>query len=309
MYTGIHEFDSEMRGVSGGQLLVLIGHSANGKSLVANHIIRHNRDKRMLYFIPDEDAPLVLAKLTSSLTGIDGRSLEERIARHDEEAKRLLVKVATEEFPNLCVIDGSVDAHVMTTAWDECTDAWGAEPELVIFDFLDLLQVSDSIIPKFDFVKAYGRDRNVPFMLLHQTSRSGGADGKKLTMTSGGYGGESHATYMIGVRRRKYGLMAERAELQAKIERGQDTKGEAAQRLVRVESELEIHEYTVTANLLKNKRVGGSQVDDIDFELEIGTGLLSPLRGLDLPEQYRSKRPSVRFGPDDDHDYYQEVMS
>jgi hypothetical protein len=295
IYTGIADFDAEMRGVSAGQLLSIQGHSHSGKTLVLSNILEHNRDKRIAWFIPDEDAPLVLAKLSSLTTGVDARTLEDLVAVDDRDAMALLRKVATETFPNLAVFDRPVDPSLMERGFAECTRAWGAPPQLVVLDFLDQLQLGEALMPKWDFVKSFGKTHNVPMIIIHQTSRSGGADGKKMTISSGSYGGESHATYIIGVRRKKFALLAEKGELQEKVER---TGSEAAaDRLQSVDHELRIADYTVTVNLVKNKRVGGDCVDDMDLELEKGTGRLTPLRHGDLPVQYRRTLPNRRPQP------------
>jgi hypothetical protein len=39
-------------------------------------------------------------------------------------------------------------------------------------------------------------------LVLHQSSRTAGADGKKMTISSGAYGGEQQATHILGVRRK-----------------------------------------------------------------------------------------------------------
>jgi hypothetical protein len=121
-------------------------------------------------------------------------------------------------------------------------------------------------------------------LVLHQTSRTAGADGAKLTMSSGSYGGEQQATSIIGVRRKKYQIAAEINELIEKLDRSHSER--AQDRLDYLRSEARIHEFTVTVSLLKNKRPAGQLVDDIDFELDTATGRLTDLSGA-LPTQYQ----------------------
>ena len=47
-----------------------------------------------------------------------------------------------------------------------------------------------------------------------------------------------------------------------------------------------IHSHTLTLNLVKNKRPAGTLIDDIDFEIEAGTGRLTRLREGELPAQF-----------------------
>ena len=59
------------------------------------------------------------------------------------------------------------------------------------------------------------------------------------------------------------------------------------ERLDLLRYEEQMHRWTITLNLVKNKRMDSDRVDDIDFEIEAGTGRLLPLLNGDLPVQYR----------------------
>ena len=88
----------------------------------------------------------------------------------------------------------------------------------------------------------------------------------------------------IGVRRKKYSIMAEMNEIISKLDKTHSER--AMERLDSLKYEAKIHEYTVTVSLLKNKRPAGQLVDDIDYELDLPTGRLTPLTNGDLPKQY-----------------------
>lgn len=284
IFLGIDAFDREMRGIGKGHLAVMVGFAHSGKTLVLLHALRHNRDKRIALFIPDETQQLVLAKLASMTSGVPARELEERVAYGDQEAIDLLRTVAVDEFPNLAVFDKPLTPPDMEQAYGEVTAVWGAEPELVVVDYVDLVQAGDATNSRFEFLKSFGSRHEVPLIALHQTSRSAGAEGRKMTISSGNFGGETFATFMLGVRRKKNGLLAELAEQEDKFHRtGSDA---AAERVEELRYQLKIHEYTLTVNLVKNKRPGGSTVDDLDFELDTPTGRIYPLNDGELPNQY-----------------------
>ena len=288
IYTGIDKFDEEMRGLSPGHLGVIVGYSHSGKTLVLLHMLKHNRDKRIALFIPDEPATLVLTKLTSLTHGIPARELESRVAAGDESAIDLLRSTAIEEFPNLAVFDKTLNARVLQEGFDECEKVWGAPAELVVVDYVDLVQGAEVAPQKFDILKSFVSRNKVPMWAIHQTSRSGGAEGRAMTISSGNYGGEQHATMMIGVRRKKAAILAELAELRTKFERtgNENTK----ERIDELEFDLKIHEYTLTVNLVKNKRPGGNLVDEIDFEMGLSTGRIFQMQPGDLPKQYAGRR-------------------
>jgi hypothetical protein len=294
VYTGIEAFDTEMRGVGPGHLTVLVGYSHSGKTQLMLHFLMHNKKARIGWFTPDETRTLVLAKIASISSGVPARELERLVSQNDADAIKLLRAIALEEFPNLIVFDQPLYPQLMHEAYTEATDVWGDAADFLVVDYLDLVQAGETPQGKFDFVKGFGKQHQVPTFLIHQTSRSAGAEGRAMTISSGNYGGEQHATFMIGVRRKKSALMAELAEQRIKHLRTQSEQ--AAERISELEFDLQIHEFTLTANLVKNKRPGGGLVDEFDMELHGPTGRLTLLGEADLPEQFRNRlnrQPSV----------------
>ena len=295
---GIPVLDEAIRGVAPGQLMLLNGFSHSGKSLIAHHCLRWNRTKRVAMFVPDEPTTLVIAKLAAASHGLDGVQFEEDLANNDHEALRLLMDTAEREFPNLAVFDQTLTPTVMEEGLEEAEQVWGKKAELVVIDYVELLQAGESVQAKFDFIKSFGRRHNLPVIALHQTSRTAGADGRAMTISSGSYGGEQHATYVLGVRRKKMALLAERAELRTKLATNTKSFEVIEDKLKEVEHDLRIHEYTITVNLVKNKQIGAGTVDEVDFELDTKNGRIYPMDG-DLPNAYRRSLPQVAATPDE----------
>lgn len=283
IYTGMQVLDDQMRGIGKGHLCLIVGYSHSGKTQVLLSWLRHNRDKRIAMFIPDEPAPLVLTKLTAVTHRVSARELEARVASNDREAIDMLRRTATDEFPNLAVFDKPLTPSVLERGYNEVSDVWGAEPDLVIVDYVDLVQAGETAQSKFDLIKGFGSRHEVPMIAIHQTSRSSGAEGKRLTISSGNYGGEQHATFLVGVRRKRSALMAEIDLQREKAERGSEA---AYDRIAELEHDAHIHQYTMTVSLLKNKRPGGGLVDEFDLEIDQDTGALSELRHGELPSQH-----------------------
>ena len=284
IHLGLQQIDAEMRGIAAGEMSMMIGYAHGGKTLLLLHSLLYNRDKHIAMFIPDEPRQLILIKLTCMYHGIDARELERLVAMDDRDAIDLLRETAEENFPHLAVFDQPLTALDMERAYNEVSDVWGQIPDLVVIDYLDLVGAGETVPDKATFVKSFGRRHDVPLLVLHQTSRSSGADGMKLTMSSGAFGGEQQATSVIGVRRKKYSIMAEMNEIINKLDKTHSER--SMERLDALRYEAKIHEYTVTVSLLKNKRPAGQLVDDIDFELDLATGRLTPLINGDLPKQY-----------------------
>jgi len=295
VHTGIKKIDEEMRGIGAGELAMVIGFAHGGKTLLLMHMLEQNRDKHIALFIPDEPRQLVLTKLTCMHHKIDARELEARVARNDQIAVDLLRSTAEESFPNLAVFDQPLNEADMERGYGEISEVWGRPPELVVVDFLDLVDAGETVPDKANALKAFGRIHDVPLMVLHQTSRTSGADGRKLTMSSGAYGGEQQATMVLGVRRKKYEIASQIHELVETLSRKKDDRAE--DRLAGLRYAQKVHENTLTVSLLKNKRPAGQLVDDIDFELDPLTGRLTDLHG-ELPRSYRQESMGWQDGKD-----------
>jgi hypothetical protein len=221
----------------------------------------------------------VLIKLASIVHGVSAEELERRVGMGDPTAQELVYKTAAETFPNLAVFDQSLTLHQMDIALDEAEDNWGGPPDLVIYDYIDLLTDSDDggTVGKINALKSWGRKRNAPLFAIHQSSRTKGASGNKVTIDSGGYGGEQQATHMIGVRRRRSQIAARIEELEEKIATAYNPKPEWQDQLDSARADLRYHANTVTISLVKNKRPPGRLVDDLDFNLDQNTGRVTPL--------------------------------
>lgn len=281
---GIPDLDDEMRGLAPGELCLIIGYSHSGKTLTLLEVLKNNRHKRIIYFCPDEPRPLTLVKLTCVLHGMRARELEQRIAAQDNEAVALLRDTAAVEYPTLAVFDQSVGIADMERATLEVSDLWGAAPDLVVFDYLELLGGGGDVPTQAAALKAWGRRHDVPLLVLHQTSRSSGADGRRLTISSGAYGGEQQATHIIGVRRRLFEIESEINEVVDKIDRSGTERD--IERLESLRYDARIHSHTLTISLLKNKRPDASRLPEVDYEIEKGTGRITRLADGDLPRQY-----------------------
>src|SRR5690606_3797101 len=84
IYTGIQQLDAQMRGIGRGHLALVVGYTHNGKTLFVTHMLRHNKDKRIAFFTPDETQTLILAKLAAVESGVAAQELEQLVAQRDE---------------------------------------------------------------------------------------------------------------------------------------------------------------------------------------------------------------------------------
>jgi len=176
IYLGFPDLDAQMRGIAPSELCLINGYSHSGKTLFLLQILVANADKPVIYFCPDEPRTLTLIKLACVMHGIDANELERNIARADEQSIRLLRETAQQQFPKLAVFDQMMTLNDMEKALSEVADLWG-QPALMVFDYLELLQGGGEDVPsKANTIKAFGKRHNIPLLVLHQSSRTAGAD-------------------------------------------------------------------------------------------------------------------------------------
>jgi len=278
IYFGFPDLDDQVRGVAPSEMCLINGFSHSGKTLFLLQILVTNRDKNVIYFCPDEPRTLTLIKLACLVHKIEGRRLEQMIAKGDTEGIALLEATAREWFPNLAVFDQFMSLSDMEKAMIEVDKHLG-EPALMVFDYLELLTGDETVPAKANTIKAFGKRHNIPLIVLHQSSRTSGADGQKQTISSGAYGGEQQASHIIGVRRKKFEIDRQMRDIIEKLNKSTANE-RMLERLDQLRYEQQLHENTVTVNLVKCKRQDAHLLDDIDFEIENGTGRLLRLNGF-----------------------------
>jgi replicative DNA helicase len=263
---GLPAIDVMTRGFGAKELVFISGFAHSGKTQIVNTMIKENLDKRILFFSMDDPAEMILLKLACMTAGYSADVLERRIRQGDETAKVELKTAAVDTFKNLIVVDESLGLSAMTKAVREATTYWGAPPECIIIDYLELMQgnsfsddASANVKAKSQSLKRWVKDQDAPVIVVHQATRSKGAPGQAITMMSMAYGGEQEATMVIGVRRKRDDEKLDSFERQ----RVQDT---------------------LTLHLAKNKRPPArvTAPEGIDFYMDPDTGLVRPLRDNDI---------------------------
>ena len=289
IYLGFNDLDEQMRGIAPGEMLLINGYSHSGKTLFLMEILKANRDKPIMYFCPDEPRTLTLIKLVSLMTGTPGRTLEALIEQDDRETIDLMESTAREHFSSLAVFDQFLSMGDMDRALNETAELIGG-CSAIVYDYLELLPTEDNVASKANTIKAFARRHDVPLIVLHQTSRSAGKEGRKMTISSGSYGGEQQASHIVGVRRKKFGIEAEIREIEERAAFGSVSEV-ALEKLELLRAELERHLDTVTLNLVKCKRHDALLVDDIDYYIEQGTGRLKAFRPQPAPPVVWEEQP------------------
>lgn len=220
----------------------------------------NNPDKRILWITPDEVSEMVLAKLIAMSKGINAEDIEKRIKAGDADTLRMVRHVAAHDFKNLLVVDDSVSLGKMTKALQEAEDWWGSPADLVVFDFLELLEGDNDdasgLSSKSQRLKRWTKENDVPVICIHQASRTSSARGTSAGMESMRYGGETEAIAVLVVYRKR--------------------DNEAMD-----EWDRNRHAHTLTVHLAKNKRPP-SKLGEVDLFIDPNTGAIRPLKDDDL---------------------------
>jgi KaiC/GvpD/RAD55 family RecA-like ATPase len=293
IYFGFNDLDMQVRGVAPSEMCLINGFSHSGKTLFLLQILVANRDKTVVYFCPDEPRTLTLIKLACMVHRIAGRELEQGIMNNDPECIKMLENTAREWFPNLAVFDQFMNLSDMEKAMIEVDKHLG-QPRLMVFDYLELLTGDETVPAKANTIKAFGKRHNIPLIVLHQSSRTSGADGKKQTISSGAFGGEQQASHIVGVRRKKFEIDSQIRDIEEKLDKSTATE-RLLERLDVLRYEQQLHENTITINLVKCKRQDASLLDDMDYEIESGTGRLLRLNGTHHQQPTQPADPATQL--------------
>lgn len=203
---GLADIDAALRGVGRGELCYVTGRAHSGKTQLVLHMIGENPGRRILYFTPDEVDNLVLTKLIARTHGINAHELEARIKRKDRAASRLVRTTAEIQFGNLMVNDQALTFHQMSEALREAEDQWGETAEGIVVDYLDLLPGEadyNGTKGKSVGLKRWAKAERVPVVCIHQPKRGGAARGQRVGMDDMNQGGETEATFVLGVFRKR----------------------------------------------------------------------------------------------------------
>jgi replicative DNA helicase len=259
---GLLEVDVLTRGFRGTDLVIITGFAHSGKTQLVNTMILNNPSKRVLFFSLDDPAEMILAKLVAMYSEMSSLKVEQRVREGDEGVKRMLTEIAEHQFPNLFVVDDVIGIPQMQDAVAEATEAWGAPPDCVILDYVEMMpgnghseDQGSNVKQKINALKGWAKQATYPIIALHQGTRSNAKMGEPITLLSMGFSGEQQATIVIGCRRKR-----DKEDLEA--------------------WERQNHEHTITVHVVKNKRPGGKMThfDGVDFHMNPDTGLISKLR-------------------------------
>ena len=211
---GIPKLDNYTRGIAPGEVCTVIAKTSVGKTAFAQNVLRNlglNEGTESLFLTMEQPAAQALERWAQMVTGLDGREINRtwsedagyRPSLADELRRSALDKVWT------CEVSHLKPEEVEQVVW--AAQGKGANPRLVVIDYLGLLDVKDlerslygQISEAARGLKTLAKNLNVAVVALCQVSRSPEDHGDKpLHLSSARESGaiEESCDYMLGLYR------------------------------------------------------------------------------------------------------------
>lgn len=164
---GLPSLDGAIKGVMRGELFLIAGPPAGGKTLLTTHLVLNNLNRKTIWFTPDESHAFCLAKLFALATAFPGDP-EEIV---DTKKGRVRVeRFAKEHLANLHIYTSEKIKDVEADFIDASRKWGGGPPELFVFDYAGKLQpgYDTTMGNKIDWFKGLIKLYGMYGVVIHQ---------------------------------------------------------------------------------------------------------------------------------------------
>ena len=205
--TGFPMFDQRTEGGAAlGEVILFQCRSQVGKTTWGINVVNNNPDIATCFFSLEMHGRYILHRLAGVHTNVPTSAIYRRLKEQKETSE---IRTAVQHFPHLAIIDKpALSIKEMDTALTEIETAWRRPVQLVVIDFMELIGGIPSLndMNKVDSLarklKDFARHRDMVVIVLHQVSRGAGSAGHEpLDITSGRFGGEVSADYVMSAYR------------------------------------------------------------------------------------------------------------
>ncbi|MEM9605872.1 MAG: DnaB-like helicase C-terminal domain-containing protein [Actinomycetota bacterium] len=190
-------------GIAQGEMLMFLARSGVGKTTMALNFVANNRSRPVVFFSLEMHARYIAQKLAAVAYDVSTANIESDIRN---TGRSVYLDQLQSDFPMTAIVDEpGMGFKEMGRALDEIRAEWGTPPQLVLIDFLELVGGVNSLEAMGQVDKAarkakdFARNHDIALVVLHQVGRGAGGQGHlPLTETSGRFGGEVSADYIMG---------------------------------------------------------------------------------------------------------------
>lgn len=269
--TGFAEIDALTNGLRANKLNLVVGRSNHGKTAFAKSVFVNNPDLPKVYITADDSDDIILRDMLAM-------SLHLSVSEVESRGPDWRARMVGELFGDRLVVaynpsGSSYSVAQIKVLLDQAMEDLGEPPQLVAFDYLELLRVDQQREPfttvkrQISDLKSIIRHSDMTWMILHQCNRGAMGNGP-LTMSSLNYGGEQETDgVMVGCRRAidTEDLSDEEKELESSLR------------------------PTVNVSVMKNKVTGKrSNPDGFRYLIDPVSGYLREILRSDVPPPRRS---------------------
>lgn len=205
--TGFSILDSRTSGgITQGEMLMFLARSGVGKTTFALNVASRNAERPMIFFSLEMHARYIAHKLAAVHFNVPTWEIERSV--RNTGTHPALDKLA-EAFPQLVIVDDpGMSFRDMGATCEAFAEQYGTPPVLGFIDFLELVGGVNSLEALGQVDKAarkakdFARAEDLALVCLHQVGRGAGGEGHEpLTATSGRFGGEVSADYIMAAYR------------------------------------------------------------------------------------------------------------
>lgn len=192
---GITALDSVTPGLRAGDFTIVAGPSHGFKSQLMVNVVLRNPDSFFVWVSPDESVEFVLQKLICAMRGLSTEEYDSLLSTDpsifDDDVEAIESHVA--------IIDSGSPEMIRETL-EQAVAVFG-QVHVLIFDYVELLELGDSVKPKMDWLKKVGTRNHIAVVAIHQSTKLGLDLSVTPTLGMLNEAGHAHAFLVLWMKR------------------------------------------------------------------------------------------------------------
>lgn len=201
--TGLDSIDLLCEGPAVGEVFTFLGRSYSGKSIVAQNIMYHNREKPVIFFSLEMHYLLAIQRLYSIWS--DTPNADVHLMTANGQLPDILEEMPDHFHDHLIVDRSALTPGDMVVFIQQYDEMYGKKPGAVIVDYLELISGAKTSGEGWlgtekvaQEMKELAKEAEVPVFLIHQTNK-GEEPWNPPTMDSARGGGFTEADFVVGL--------------------------------------------------------------------------------------------------------------
>ncbi len=201
--TGLEPLDKLCGGPAPGEVMMVVGRSFAGKSIVGQNIVWHNRHLPSIFFSLEMPYLLAIQRLYSIWSDTSHRDVQDMT---QAGALPAMLDYMPEDFPQHWIVDqDALSLETMSLYVEAFTEDHGVRPEFVVIDYLELVGGAKksgegwtATEVQSTSIKDWAKREDIRVFVLHQANKEE-EPYKPPTESSPRGGGYTEADFVIGL--------------------------------------------------------------------------------------------------------------